>query len=180
MTTAADSLRRNGTKDGPGTIREQRDRRAASPCATSSTLAVAVLSLPLDGTKGERMDGQPDTGQDCHRSPGETVSRLFGERARDRPAQPDPVVVRWEKGRSHLANWHLSRCQQGIEWNWRVRCSWRSRGFTRVEKDRKKKNIYIYMYNFDPPRDPAGSITWKWLKTISRFLINGVRPSANK
>lgn len=92
MTTAADSLRRNGTKDGPG--RSAADAKSGTVRPPRARRRPPSPSPSFDESKDGRTDGQADTGQDCYRSPGETVSQVFGGRVRDRPGQPDPVVVR--------------------------------------------------------------------------------------
>lgn len=164
MTVAADSLRRNGTKDGPGRFarREERDRRrrAASPCATSSTVAVAVVSGRKEGWTDERMDGQADTGKDCHRSPGETVSQVFGGWTRDRPGQPDPVVVHWEKVDF---TWQIDTCH-GVN-----KVSNEIGGYSVADVCRadllfEKK---LEKINFNP--EIQRLIIWKWLKATALF-----------
>ncbi|KYM85039.1 hypothetical protein ALC53_04827 [Atta colombica] len=77
MIVAADSLRRNGTKNGPGRFarREERDRRRRARRRPPSPSSRCSLNGRKAERTNERMDGQADTGQDCHRSPGETVSQ---------------------------------------------------------------------------------------------------------
>lgn len=104
MTVAGDSLRRNGTKDGPdaefarrgtGTVvsvspPRARGRRRASRTRRRTVVVVVVINL-------ERMD----TSQDCHRSP-ETVPQVFGERPIDQANQP--LSYTEKKVGFHLAN----------------------------------------------------------------------------
>jgi len=165
MTVAADSLRRNGTKNGPGRFarREERDRRRRARRRPPSPSSRCSLNGRKAERTNERMDGQADTGQDCHRSPGETVSQVFGGRVRDRPSQPNPVVIHWEKGRSLTCQ--IDTCH-GI---YKVSNEIEGRGVTDICGNLSVGKIRKNLFQF---RDTQfRQIIWKWLQTILHHAL---------